>query len=79
MPRRRPIATAPTVVEIAITKSNHGSARAPIPSGHAWFAELGGPQWSLVALATSHWPMLSAPEEVATALNRISAPASRSS
>jgi hypothetical protein len=56
-----------------------GSARAPIPSGHAWLAELGGPQWSLVALATSHWPMRSAPEEVATALNRISAPASGSS
>jgi len=40
-----------------------------ISSGHPWFAELGGPQWSLVALPTSHWPMFSAPAELADALD----------
>jgi len=43
--------------------------RAMISSGHPWFAELGGPQWSLVALPTSHWPMFSAPAELADALH----------
>jgi pimeloyl-ACP methyl ester carboxylesterase len=44
-----------------------------IASGHPWFAELGGPQWSFVELPTSHWPMFSAPEELAQALDRIAA------
>jgi hypothetical protein len=39
-----------------------------IASGHPWFAELGGPQWSFVELPTSHWPMFSAPGELADAL-----------
>jgi pimeloyl-ACP methyl ester carboxylesterase len=42
-----------------------------IASGHPWFAELGGPQWSFVELPTSHWPMFSAPDELAQALDRI--------
>lgn len=42
--------------------------RAMIASGHPWFAELGGPQWSLVALPTSHWPMFSTPDGLAEAL-----------
>jgi pimeloyl-ACP methyl ester carboxylesterase len=42
--------------------------RAMISSGHPWFAELAGPQWSFVAVPTSHWPMFSAPEGLAEAL-----------
>ena len=39
-----------------------------IASGHPWFAELAGPQWSFVELLTSHWPMVSAPKDLADAL-----------
>jgi pimeloyl-ACP methyl ester carboxylesterase len=45
--------------------------RAFIESGHPWFAELGGPQWSFVEMPTSHWPMFSAPDELAEALDGI--------
>jgi len=40
-----------------------------IASGHPWFAELAGPQWSFTELLTSHWPMFSAPAELADALD----------
>ena len=42
-----------------------------IESGHPWFAELGGPQWSFVEMPTSHWPMFSAPDELAQALEGV--------
>jgi pimeloyl-ACP methyl ester carboxylesterase len=42
-----------------------------IASGHPWFAELAGPQWSFVELLTSHWPMFSAPKELAEVLAAI--------
>ncbi|HET8526525.1 MAG TPA: alpha/beta hydrolase [Actinomycetota bacterium] len=42
-----------------------------IASGHPWFVELSGPQWSFVEVPTSHWPMFSAPEELANALDQI--------
>jgi len=42
--------------------------RAFIDSGHPWFAELTGPQWSFIELPTSHWPMFSTPAELAEAL-----------
>jgi pimeloyl-ACP methyl ester carboxylesterase len=42
-----------------------------IASGHPWFAELAGPQWSFVELLTSHWPMFSAPRKLADALATI--------
>jgi hypothetical protein len=42
-----------------------------IASGHPWFAELAGPQWSFVELLTSHWPMFSAPKKLADALATI--------
>lgn len=48
-----------------------------IESGHPWFAEMAGPQWSLVALPTSHWPMFSAPDELAETLDRIATGADR--
>jgi pimeloyl-ACP methyl ester carboxylesterase len=44
-----------------------------IASGHTWFRELGGPQWSFVEMPTSHWPMFSAPDELAGTLDRIAA------
>lgn len=43
-----------------------------IASGHPWFAELGGQQWSFVELPTSHWPMFSAPDELAGELDHLS-------
>jgi hypothetical protein len=42
-----------------------------IATGHPWFAELAGPQWSFVELLTSHWPMFSAPQKLADALAEI--------
>jgi pimeloyl-ACP methyl ester carboxylesterase len=43
--------------------------RAMIDGAHPWFAEMAGPQWSFHELPTSHWPMFSAPAELAEALN----------
>lgn len=47
--------------------------RAMIASGHPWFRELAGPQWSFVELMTSHWAMFSAPDQLADALDGIRA------
>ncbi|MER5649789.1 alpha/beta hydrolase [Streptosporangium sp. NPDC002524] len=41
---------------------------AMIASGHPFFAELAGPEWSFAAVPTGHWPMFSKPEETAAAL-----------
>ncbi|WP_436763290.1 alpha/beta fold hydrolase [Streptosporangium sp. V21-05] len=41
---------------------------AMIASGHPFFAELAGPEWSFAAVPTGHWPMFSRPEETAAAL-----------
>ena len=45
-----------------------GQVRQMIADGHPWFAALGGPEWSFRELPTGHWPMFSAPEELATLL-----------
>jgi pimeloyl-ACP methyl ester carboxylesterase len=47
-----------------------------IAAGHPWFAELAGPQWSLLELPTGHWPMFSVPEPLAALLHEL--PAARS-
>jgi pimeloyl-ACP methyl ester carboxylesterase len=39
-----------------------------IAGGHPWFAELAGPEWSLLELPTGHWPMFSAPGPLASLL-----------
>src|SRR4029453_9540852 len=39
-----------------------------IAAGHPWFAELAGPQWSLLELPTGHWPMFSVPGPLAALL-----------
>jgi pimeloyl-ACP methyl ester carboxylesterase len=44
-----------------------------IAAGHPWFAELAGPQWSLLELPTGHWPMFSVPEPLADRLHELSA------
>jgi hypothetical protein len=43
--------------------------KAMIPSGHPWFAELAGPQWSFAELPTGHWPMVSEPVALADVLH----------
>ena len=40
-----------------------------IAAGHPWFAELAGPQWSLLELPTGHWPMFSVPDRLAALLH----------
>lgn len=44
-----------------------------IESGHLWFAELSGPEWQFRHLPTSHWPMFSAPRELADLLGTLPA------
>ncbi len=46
--------------------------REMITAEHPWFRELGGPLWRLLELPTGHWPMFSAPEELATLLGDLS-------
>ncbi|MGH2637424.1 MAG: alpha/beta fold hydrolase [Actinomycetota bacterium] len=45
--------------------------KAMIASGHPWFEELSGPQWSFAEVPTGHWPMFSAPDELAEALDAV--------
>src|SRR5215211_6538839 len=42
-----------------------------IAAGHPWFAELAGPQWSLLELPTGHWPMFSVPGPLAALLHNL--------
>jgi pimeloyl-ACP methyl ester carboxylesterase len=42
--------------------------RARIADGDPWFAVMGQPDWTLLALPTGHWPMLSEPEKLAAML-----------
>ncbi|GLW06515.1 hypothetical protein Misp01_16450 [Microtetraspora sp. NBRC 13810] len=42
--------------------------RAMIDSGHPFFAEMAGPEWTFLALPTGHWPMFSRPQETAELL-----------
>jgi pimeloyl-ACP methyl ester carboxylesterase len=45
--------------------------RQMIESGHPWFAELGGPQWELLEMPSSHWPMFSSPGDLEAVLRRL--------
>jgi pimeloyl-ACP methyl ester carboxylesterase len=47
--------------------------RQMIDDGHPWFAEMAGPQWSLLELPTGHWPMFSVPDRLAEFLHGIPA------
>lgn len=42
--------------------------RQMITPDNPWFAPLGGPSWTLMALPTGHWPMVSEPEKLAEML-----------
>jgi hypothetical protein len=42
-----------------------------IAGGHPWFQELAGPQWSFLELPTGHWPMFSAPGQLASLLKEV--------
>jgi pimeloyl-ACP methyl ester carboxylesterase len=46
--------------------------REMIASGHPWFADLAGPQWSFRELPTGHWPMFSVPDALASLLHDLS-------
>ena len=43
-------------------------ARSLIEAGIPTFVEMGGPDWSFVALPTGHWPMFSRPGALAELL-----------
>jgi pimeloyl-ACP methyl ester carboxylesterase len=45
--------------------------REMIAAGHPWFAELAGPQWSLLELPTGHWPMFSVSGPLAALLHEL--------
>jgi pimeloyl-ACP methyl ester carboxylesterase len=47
--------------------------REMIAGGHPWFAELAGPEWSLLELPTGHWPMFSVPGPLASLLTDLPA------
>jgi hypothetical protein len=51
--------------------------RQMIASGHPWFRELGGPEWTLRELRTGHWPMFSKPEPLAAVLIDLASTATR--
>lgn len=44
-----------------------------IASGDGPFGAMTGPDWRFIELDTGHWPMLTAPEKVATVLQRVAA------
>ena len=46
-----------------------GQVREMIASGHPWFRELAGPEWSFAELPTGHWPMFSRPDDLAALLH----------
>jgi pimeloyl-ACP methyl ester carboxylesterase len=46
--------------------------RQMIDDGHPWFAEMAGPQWSILELPTGHWPMFSVPDRLAEVLHGLS-------
>jgi pimeloyl-ACP methyl ester carboxylesterase len=54
-----------TVIACTFTEA---SVREAAGAGVAPFAEMVGPEWSFVELPTGHWPMFSAPRELATVL-----------
>jgi pimeloyl-ACP methyl ester carboxylesterase len=45
--------------------------REMIATGHPWFAELAGPEWSFLELPTGHWPMFSVPGPLASLLGEL--------
>ena len=49
--------------------------RAMIEAGHPAFNELSGPEWTLCELRTGHWPMFSAPDQLAGLLNDLASTA----
>jgi hypothetical protein len=48
--------------------------RQMIADGHPWFAEMAGPQWSLLELPTGHGPTFSAPHRLADLLHGLREP-----
>jgi pimeloyl-ACP methyl ester carboxylesterase len=58
-----------TVVACTFTEA---SVREAAGAGMAPFAEMVAPEWSFVALPTGHWPMFSAPRELAEVLAELS-------
>jgi pimeloyl-ACP methyl ester carboxylesterase len=57
--RGTPDRTLPkTVIACSFTEAD---ARVAIDAGVPAFVEMGGPEWSFVALPTGHWPMFSEP------------------
>ncbi|MFR9805798.1 alpha/beta fold hydrolase [Pseudonocardia sp. RS010] len=71
--RGRPDPSLPkTVVACSFTEAQ---ARELIAAGVPAFAEMAGPEWSFVELATGHWPMLGEPVALAELLAGLGDPA----
>lgn len=64
--------TLPKVV-VACTFTD-ADVRGAVAAGAPGFAEMGGPEWTFRELPTGHWPMFSAPVELAGLLAEIPAP-----
>lgn len=61
-----------TVQKVLITCSfSLDQVRQMIESGHPWFVELAGPEWSFLEVRTGHWPMFSEPQRLAEALKQL--------
>jgi pimeloyl-ACP methyl ester carboxylesterase len=71
--RRTQLDGAPVPKVLVSSSFPLGQVRRMIVGGHPWFRELAGPEWRLLEVPTGHWPMFSAPEELARALDGIAA------
>jgi len=61
-----------TVRKVLITCSfSLDQVRQMIDSGHPWFVDLAGPEWSFLEVRTGHWPMFSEPQRLAEALMQL--------
>jgi pimeloyl-ACP methyl ester carboxylesterase len=71
--RRRQPDGAPVPKVLVSSSFPLAQVRQMIEGGHPWFRELAGPEWRFVEVPTGHWPMFSAPEELARALDEVAA------
>jgi pimeloyl-ACP methyl ester carboxylesterase len=72
-PLRRPSPVGADVRKVLVTSSFPvAQVKEMIVGGHPWFVELAGPEWRFLEVPTGHWPMFSAPDALAGALDELS-------